>query len=236
MASFFRTFLFLAPYGVYAIVGATPQKLSDDLDGLFPLLHEDPTHVNPAATFSLNDVFMWAVYVHYHDPLQGHRPILLCFARNAWFVASQGNDLTYIASLVDPETGDPQLWGTNGSGVFRCFAGTGPNVYQWQTKLWDFGAFTTRKQALRLGFEFSNTSGEAITPEVFLENEASSVPVPVTVTPNDGTWLAADGSVGTWFAADSTIGHWLSVGFQLVRTGDLNFSGQYLGVRVQGSE
>src|SRR5262245_7435882 len=96
VASFFRTFLFLTPYGVYAIVGATPQKLSDDLDGLFTNIKQTPDQLNPAAVFTLNRVFIWAVHVTYIDPALGERPMLLCFAKNAWFLASQGDDLTYI--------------------------------------------------------------------------------------------------------------------------------------------
>src|SRR5262249_54301091 len=86
-ASFFRSFLFLSPYGVYAIVGATPQKLSDNLDGLFPLL--DFGDDAPSAVFTVNNVFVWAVLVTYNDPDLGPRPMMLAFARNAWFLISQ---------------------------------------------------------------------------------------------------------------------------------------------------
>src|SRR5262249_51846107 len=139
--TFFRTFLFLSPYGIYAIVGATPQKLSDDLDGLFDGLI-DVSGPNPSATFTVHEVFLWGVLVTYHDPVMGARPIILCFARNAWFVASQGDTITFITSLVDPTTGNQQLWATDGTHIFQCFADTTtPTPYTIQSKLWDFGSF-----------------------------------------------------------------------------------------------
>jgi hypothetical protein len=226
--AFMRTFLFASPYGIYAVVGSTPQKLSDDLDGLFPMLD---FHLGaPSAVFTLNQVFMWGVLVTYHDPKRGARPVVLCFARNAWFMIDQG-PITWITGLVDPATGQQQLWATDGGNhLFQCFAGapqtvdmiveaqseddsvvvplsfgdegpwtgalgTGPWTgmlgtgdwvssaegvawrkvesfagqylgvrissqvgagYDFQTKLWDFGAFTTRKQMTRVAVDFES--------------------------------------------------------------------------------
>jgi len=175
VASFFRTFLFLAPYGVYAIVGATPQKLSDNLDGLFPLLSFGPDA--PADVFTVNNVFVWAVLVTLNDLTTGPRPVLLCFARNAWFMVSQGA-LTGITSLLDPTTGNPNLWGTDGTNIFRCFAGTGPGPYTVRTKLWDFGAFTQRKQVTKLAVEFNSPNANPVSAAVTVENESGNAIAP----------------------------------------------------------
>ena len=89
--AFFRTFIFLNHYGVYAIVGATPQKLSDKLDGLFNVLNLAGAD-NPSATFALYDIFHWACLVTLVDPFfRGNLPVLLMFSQGKWFIARQGD-------------------------------------------------------------------------------------------------------------------------------------------------
>src|SRR5215510_16167620 len=113
--AFFRTFLFLSPYGIYAIVGATPQKLSDKLDGLFPFLTFGTDQ--PAAVGTIFNVFVAATLVTSVDTTGGtgtSRPLLLCFTQGKWFVATQRTTLTWITSVV--VNGSPQFWGTDGSG------------------------------------------------------------------------------------------------------------------------
>jgi hypothetical protein len=233
--SFFRTFLFVADTGIYAIVGATPQKLSDDLDGLFPFLKQTADQVNSAGVFSLNRVFVAAWLFTYIDPARTERPLLLCFARNSWFLASQRDDMIYITTVVDPTTGEQQLWGCTATGLFRCFAGTEPGRYLWQTKLWDFGAFTQIKQALRTAFEFFSESGEAIDAQVFIENEIGSEQVALTIlNQNAITWIGDNGLVVTFIGDNGLPIIWTTAGFALARADNINLAGHYLGWRVQG--
>lgn len=226
VSAFLRTILFLAPYGVYAIVGSTPQKLSDDLDGLFPSLVIGAD--TPSAVFALNNVFIWAVLVTYADPTLGNRPVLLCFARNAWFLASQGSGLTWIAGLVNPATGSPDLWGTDGSTVFKCFAGTGTLAGLMRTKLFDFGAFTTRKQVTRIAAEFSAVAA-GIT--IAAENERNQQGSPITVPQSAITWLGSNGQPITWLGSNNSPITWIGGGWSLA-AGPQDLSGQSLGLRV----
>src|SRR5262245_13272246 len=236
VAAFFRTFLFLAPYGVYAIVGATPQKLSDTLDGLFPFIKQTADQVSPAAIFSLNRVFLWTVLVTYIDPAQGERPVLLCFAKNAWFIASQGDDLTYITGLVDPDTGVQELWGCNSTGgVFQCFAGTDPGPYLWQTKLWDFGAFTQMKKSIRMAFEFFSDSGAAIDADVSLESELGTQALTMEIVNNNQViWIGDNGLVLVFIGDNGLDIVWTTAGFTLSRADTNGFSGHYIAFRIEG--
>jgi hypothetical protein len=229
VTSFFRTFLFLTPYGVYAIVGATPQKLSDSLDGLFPNLTFGSDQ--PAGVVSLSRIFVWTVLVNYTDPLTNvMRPVLLCLSRNAWFIASQGN-LTWITSLVNLTTGEPELWGTDGTNIYKCFAGTVPGYFRFDTKFFDFGAFTQRKQMLRLAVETQSPKGN-INMTATVTNEES---VSTTVSLQAGSLVLV--FVGTAAIQFTGSGgnpiYWDITSFSFV--GPVNMAGDYLGITISGT-
>lgn len=227
-ASFFRSFLFLSPYGVYAIVGATPQKLSDNLDGLFPLL--DFGTDAPSAAFTVNNVFVWAVLVTYQDPDAGARPMLLAFARNAWFLISQGDDLRWITGLVDPDTGMPNLWGTDGVNIFQCFAGADPGFFDWRTKLMDFGELTTRKQLMDVAGEF--VSDDVIDCTIYAENESASAQIDTEIVAQNTITFVGAGPI-TFVGAGPII--WVTSGISLARGRVESFEGNYLGLRLTGT-
>jgi len=178
VTSFFRTFLFLNQYGVYAIVGATPQKLSDKLDGLWPILSH-PADV-PAATTTIFDVFLWCALINLVDPFgRGTIPILLCFSQGKWFIARQGT-LTWITPVIS-SLGDPQVWGTDGTNIFQLFAdASAPIAYRIMSKLFDFGSGVQYKQWLRVGFEFNSSSAVSATLTAENERNSSAATIPLS--------------------------------------------------------
>jgi len=236
--AFFRTFIFLAPYGVYAIVGATPQKLSDDLDGLFSTFLSFGTD-QPAAVFTVNQVFCWGVLVTYKDPVLGSRPVVLVFARNAWFLASQGltsMSLTWVSGVLHdhPELGKiPHLWGTDGTHLFECFEGDGAEFHQIQFKLWDFGQFTTRKQMTKLAVEFS--SNEPITTTVSAETESASIATSITAQGNRLRFIGAGGVPIQFIGAGAQPLNFVSGGVQIAWGSIDGVAGNYLSVKVAGT-
>jgi hypothetical protein len=233
VASFFRTFLFLSPYGVYAIVGATPQKLSDDLDGLFPDLIFG--HDAPAAVFTLNRVFLWAVLVTYNDPMLGPRPVLLTFGRNAWFLLSQG-PVTWMTTLVNPSTGSPDLWITNGNLISQAFAGTGANTYDIATKLFDFGAFTTEKQLTRVAVESitgAGTTSPSTDLNLYAQSNAGSQLLPISSV-RDFLWTDFAGNPFVWTDAMAQPFVWTAPGLGIAVTSKISFVGNYIGLRLTG--
>lgn len=232
VTAFLRTFLLLAPYGIYAVVGATPQKLSDTLDGLLPMLVLGTDQ--PAAVFSLNNVFVWGVLVTFKDPVLGNRPIILCFARNAFFTATQGANLKWITSLVDPASGRPDLWGTDGTNVFKCFAGTAAGPYTWRTKLWDFGAFTQKKQVTRVFTEFASPLGNVASVTVTLESESGNQATPLTISAANTLQFTGFGGANLNFVGTGPI-TWVVAGIQQGKTGLINFGGNYVGLQIAGT-
>ena len=242
VSPFFRTFVMVAPYGVYAIVGATPQKLSDKLDGLFPDLHLDEEaeltsgHHVVAAVTAVHGVFVWVCLVPYHDPSTSpftHRDILLCFAQGKWFFASSGLTLEALASV--PVGGNPNLYVTNGTALWQLFADeTEPVTYKIQSKLFDFGDGTMMKEFLRFGLELQ--SDNVVAPLVTIENEEPGDAANLALTTQNTIIFTGLGGVVITFVGVGPI-TWVTTGLQLARNATgVQMLGNYLGFTLQGTE
>jgi len=231
VTSFFRTFLFLTPYGVYAIVGATPQKLSDKLDNLFPDLNLGTDA--PAAVGTVHNVFVWLVLVPYVDPDLGQRSLFLCFTAGKWFFASAGTSLVALTSVLVGAV--PRVFTSNTTQIFRLFADeTEPVTYEIKSKLYDFGDSTQMKEFQRFGLELQ--SDNVVQPLVTIENELPSDAQNVSVTTqNTITFTGLGGAVITFVGVGPIT--WVATGLQLARNATgIQMWGNYLGWTIQGSE
>src|SRR6266478_1276025 len=234
--AFFRTFIFLNHYGVYAIVGATPQKLSDKLDGLFSALTLTGAD-NPSATFSLYDIFHWAVLVTLADPFgRGSFPVLLMFSQGKWFIARQGDSLKWITN-VSSTAGDPQVWGTDGTHVFQLFSASAltPVSYLIKTKLFDFGEWTQQKHWDYIGLEFSSQN-TVVAPTIQIENEKQIIGSPAIVSPSNILQFIGAGGIPLNFVGTGPI-VWVSSGLQLLmNAAAIGIYGHYFGFTMSGTE
>jgi hypothetical protein len=160
---------------------------------------------------------------------------VLCFARNAWFIASQGA-VTWIAGVLHNVAGlglVPRLWATDGTHLFECFQGAGAAAHDMRFKLWDFGAFTTRKQMTRLAVEFSSV--DPITTSIYVENETTTQLTPIAAQANTLRFIGAGGVPLRFIGAGSIPINWISGGIQIAWGGQIDFAGNYLSVRVAGT-
>ena len=237
ITSFFRTFVFATTYGVYAIVGATPQKLSDKLDRIWPRFGVTVPSIPdiPAAVCTINEVFTWIALVGYNDPASvpaGIRSLMICFAQGRWFFASTGNIRWLTSVLVD---GTPLMFGAEttsigGSDIFQLFSPTSVENadYLIRTKLYDFGLATQMKELLRVGFEFESEA--AFFPQVFVESENRIVEVP---------FLSSNILVFVGVGPISFIGSgpitWISGGTLIPRR-SVSMIGNYFGLTLTGSD
>jgi hypothetical protein len=239
VSSFFRTILFQTPYGVYALVGATPQKLSDKLDNLYSAL---TLGTDESATVgTVHKVFIWCVLTTFNDPgtgfssmgTAGPRKILLCFAAGKWFFASAGA-LTYITSVI--VDGTPEIWATTGTGIVRLFANeTNPVDYIISSKLFDFGDSTQMKVWNKLGFEV--TSDNIVSPSITVENEIPAKGHTVVLSGNLNTiqFVNNSGALITFVGSGPIT--WVVTGVQLIRNSkDIQMFGNYLGYTISGNE
>jgi hypothetical protein len=153
---YFRALVFASPFGVYALSGVTPQKISEKLDD-FPFGPQlGPVPDVPAAIAVVQNTLAVLFLVSYAgtQAQSGLSPVPLIagFVQGKWFFASQG-DLTWITTVN--VGGVAQAWGTDGTHIYQLFGSdTCTEVsYKVQSKLYDFGSAVTEKGMLKLGVE-----------------------------------------------------------------------------------
>lgn len=219
----FRYVLFLNQYGVYALVGSTTSKISDALDGIFPLIDfSQPVY---GGQVLLNNILCAAFNFYYNDPVAGLRPIQAVFFDRKWFVTSQGT-IKYMSSVSIE--GQMRLYGTAGTNLVRLYGDSTANVASTvKTALWAMGDPIRDKQALKLGLEATITGSGEINATIDSEVGSS----PVYALANSIDWLNNSGQTILWSNnAAATIG-WINAGYQLYKT-DAQQWGKYLGVTL----
>lgn len=149
--SYYRQLMFAGSIGFYALSGATPQKISDNLDRLYPA-------INQATGFSGGQVSIYNIlcaaflftFADSFTPTGGNRSLLAVFFNGKWCFASQGPALKLMVSV--PVNGVPTLFAWDQNKLYRLFQDTTANVNsRWQSKLYDGQNPIVDKQVLRVG-------------------------------------------------------------------------------------
>jgi hypothetical protein len=219
---YFRSVLFMNDYGMYALVGSTTSKISDNLDGVFPLI--DFTQPISAGQVLLNNILCAAFSFTYNDPAAGARPIQAVFFEKKWFVTSQGS-LTYVTSV--PLGGLINMYGVTGTGLYKLYADSTANVASTiKTALMPMGDTIRTKQALKFGIEA--TVSNSATLLVTVDSEQGSSPV-YTLT-NTTTWINNLGNVITWINNSSVVIPWTYASGYALYKSDAQQYGKYLGL------
>ena len=226
---YFRSVLFMNDYGVYALVGSTTTKISDNLDGVFP--HIDfVTEETTAGQVLLNNILCAGFNFKYtggQGTSSSDRYMQAIFFEKKWFFTSNGNDLKYIASA--PVGGKINMYGTNGTSCVRLFADTTSNVSSYvQTSLNPMKDPIRTKQALKVGVEATLTGGAEITVTVDSETGSSS---PVLLG-QFIDWINNLSQVVSWVNNSATIITWYGGGGYTLYKTDAKQWGKYLGMTV----
>jgi len=221
---YFRSVLFMNDYGIYALVGSTTSKISDQLDGIFPFI--DFTKPLSAGQVLLNNILCAAFSFTYIDPLSTSRSIQAVFFEKKWFITSQGS-LTYITSV--PLSGVINLYGTTGTELYRLYSDSSGNVASTiRTALMPMGDPIRTKQALKFGIEA--TLNNASTINVTVDSEAGSSPV--YTLDNKVIWYNNSLAAIPWQNNSSTTIGWItSNGYALYKS-DAQQYGKYLGLTI----
>ena len=225
---FFRSVLFMNDYGVYALVGSTTSKISDNLDGIFPLI--DFSQPVSAGQVLLNNILCAAFSFTYNDPSVGARAIQAVFFEKKWFITSQGA-LTYVTSA--PVSGLVNMYGVTGKSLYRLYGSSTASINSTiKTALMPMNDPIRTKQALKFGIEATLTTGGTLTVTVDSESGSS----PQYVLNNSVTWYNNSGQTITWTNNSSaTIGWITSAGYALYKS-DAQQYGKYLGLTVTSSD
>lgn len=222
---YFRSVLFMNDYGVYALVGATTTKISDALDGIFPLI--DFTYPVTGGQVLINNILCAAFNFYYNDPVQGLRPVQAVFFDKKWFITSQG---TLLRTTSVPRLGIIYLYGTGGTDLIKAYANSTANIStRLLTALWPMQDTIRTKQALKFGIEATLTQGGIL--NVTVDSETGSSPS-YTLTNVSLGWTNNLGTTIPWQNNSLvTIGWLVSSGYSLYKSDAMQY-GKYLGLTV----
>lgn len=224
---YFRSVLFMNDYGIYALVGSTTSKISDQLDGIFPYI--DFTKPVSGGQVLINNILCAAFnfYLKSDYPFYtGGRYIQAVFFEKKWFLTSQG-EMTYVMS--SPVNGFINMYGVVDKALYKLYGDSNSNISSVvQTALLPMGDNIRTKQALKFAVEATLSNSAVLSVTVDNENRSSS---PYTLT-NLVTWANSSGQIVTWTnAGSSTIGWLAGRGYALYKS-DAQQYGKYLGLTL----
>jgi len=229
---YFRSVLFMNNYGVYALVGSTTSKLSDQLDGIFPYI--DFTLPVTGGQVLLNNILCAAFnfYLNSSFPItEGSRYVQAIFFEKKWFITSQGIQ-NYITSV--PVGGLISMYGVSGASLYRLYASSTANISsEIQTALSPMKDPIRTKQALKFGIEA--TLSNAATFTVTVDSEYGSSPS-YTLTNGAVDWVNNSAIVIPWTNSFSAIIPWLSSGGYNLYKSDAQQYGKYLGLTMTSTD
>lgn len=225
---YFRSVLFMNDYGVYALVGSTTSKLSDPLDGIFPLI--DFTRPVVGGQVLLNNILCAAFNFYYNDPNSSLRPIQAVFFEKKWFFSSQG--AIDLATSV-PFGGKVNLYGTAGRNLIQLY--NNPIVAissKIQTALNELDDPIRDKQAIQIGIEATLTN--AATFNITVDSEKGSSPA--IVKSNMLMWTNNSNLSITWTNNSAGIINWFGGAGYSLYTNIANQWGKYLGMTATSTD
>ena len=234
--SYNRLVLFCNKQGIYAIFGASVEKVSDDLDGIFsgsggsPVAHSniDFTLTPSAALNDIRNIHCYMVLVRYIDPVIGARPILLVFQEKKWFVISQGN-LVAITSAPLQSTKQIETFGSSGSDITQLLQDSSTAVpITLRTALSPHGNYVQAKAALKAGVSAEVEGSVAINMEIDTEND--TLDYMLTGAPAV-TWVNNSGGIVTWVNRSGGVIIWCGSGFVFPYS-KVNGYGKFIGATI----
>jgi len=225
---YFRSLLFINDYGIFALIGATVSKISDALDGVFPLI--DFTQPISGGQVLVNNILCAAFNVYYNDPVQGTRPIQLVFFDKKWFVTSQGT-LKHVTPVATAKK--LYLYGTGNTNLLSLYSDTTSNINTTiKSALWPMQDTIRTKQALKFGIEVTSNTTAVLSVTVDSETNTS----PTYVVSNTIYWTNNLGSTIPWINSSFATISWAGgSGYQLYKS-DAQQYGKYLGLTITSSQ
>lgn len=232
---YYRSVMFANAAGFYGLFGASPQKLSSDIDKIIQAI--DFTLPVSGAQGFINNILCAAFLFTFNDtftPSAGARKILAILQDQKWWVAAQGTGLKYLVFL--PISGAATLFGWDTNNLYQLFnSATGAINSRIQTKLWDGGEPILDKQILRGAIGVTYTGGgQTITAMTDTENGSQSLVV-VGAT-STVTWTNSTAGIVQWQNSLSQNVNWTVTGYVLsVGASTSGGHSKYMGLTVTSS-
>lgn len=228
--SYNRLVVFANKVGVYAIFGASVQKVSDDLDGIFQLV--DFTQEPVAGLNDIRNLHCYLLLVKYNDPALGPRSIMCAFTNNKWFVISQGNGLLALCTVSLGATAQSETFASSGADVTQLLQDSTTAVaVTARTALTHHGNLVQQKKVIRGGV--AATVLGPVSMNVTLDSENGSVPYTLPfVVPM--SWVNNSGQVVAFVNNSSQVVELGASGFQFPSK-MMDGSGKFLGMTITGT-
>lgn len=228
--SFNRLVLFSNTVGVYAIFGTSVEKISDEMDGIFRRV--DFTQLPSASVNDINNIHCFLLLVKYNDPINGARGLILAFMNKKWFVISQGDDVSYIATASIG--GITETFSTSGNDVTQILDDPLSEInIKLQTSLTSHGSPFMGKKTVR--YALAQNAEAANTLDLTIESERSSQDITYTVS-NGIQFVNNVGADINFIGAGSVpINFFTGSIFQYQTGNSQGVSGIYLGMTLEGS-
>ena len=230
IASYNRLVLFANKVGVYAVLGASVEKISDPMDGIFALA--DTSQPFCAAVQDLHtSLHTFLLLLRYKDPAAGTRSLILCFYKNRWFVANQGNNLTSIVTA--PIGGVIETFSSSGQDVTQIFQSTTPVPIILRTSLSPNGEIEMGKIGLEAMVALNSNTLGTLNGSADSENLDPGKPFTLS-TARNLIWVNNSNQVLTWQNNSLQTLLWATTGFIYQRS-PISSSGIFLGLTLTGT-
>jgi len=226
---YFRSILFMNEYGVYALVGSTTTKISDPLDGIFPLI--DFNAEVTGGQCLINNI-LCAVWNFNYDNDGTDEWIQAVFFERKWFFSNQLTNGFYITNAFDDNI--LNAYATTGTNLHRFYndSTTGVDVLI-ETALMPMGDPIRDKQALKIGIE-ATLGNLPVVMVGYVDSESAQSP-PI-VFANSTQWINNSLAPINWINNSSNVVIWTNsvnpgAGYYLYRS-DAKMYGKYLGMTI----
>lgn len=223
--SYERAILFANKSGVYATFGASVQKISQALDGIFPNIDFD---TEPSA--GLATIFNILCYVINFQYVGGgeNRALQAVYFNQKWFLTSQGDGITFIApTTVD---GVQNIYSTTDNDITQMYGDPDNPVHcEMRTALLPLDNPIQDKQVQRIGIEYTAPSETQVTLSVDTEDDTQLFTFNAV---NLVEWINLSGNTVVWQNNSSQEVGWLVSGF-VSSNAYADVVGKYVGYTVE---
>lgn len=233
---YYRAVLFADTVGFYALSGATPEKISDNLDRVYGAINfEDSVTGGQVA---INRILCAAFMFTFTDSFVSNgavRPILAIFFNKKWFFASQNsaNPLTMLSPVN--LNGVPTLFAFDSANkLYQLFLNTSAAINSIvQTKLYDGKNLLIDKgtQKVGVGVSFSGSQTQSI--EVTVDGENQSTPAE-NLNGGNTIQFVNNGGSDIFFVNNSSQLITFTIGGYKFLMSDFSMNGQkYVGLTIK---
>lgn len=218
--TFSRNILFANAFGAHVSYGASVNKTSDALDGVYNTVPNFGGIIPSSAKAIIFGKRVWLLLLPIIDPITGQQANkIFMWDSKRWWSSSQSVALFYIQNQeIDSVL---TAWGSTGTAIYPLFQNPSTAFSKVvQTKLWDRpGGYQFIKNPSRLWGILQYYDPRSPNLVVSIDNEGSSqVPaVPVYGTAN---WTVAGGATANWTNASAAPVTWSAVVGSSIGTGD----------------